>query len=87
MAGSFLFLTCEGNPIMSFYIVNKNAQRTGEHEIHLRDGGCGHMPLPENRIDLGWHEGCHSAVKSAKNTYPSHEFDGCAYCVPVCHTR
>lgn len=72
---------------MNSYIVNKNPQSTGEHEIHLKNGTCTHMPNLENRIDLGWHATCQGAVKAANDAYPSHEFDGCAYCVPVCHTR
>lgn len=71
---------------MPFYIVNKNAQTTGEHEVHQNDCSCSHMPDPANRIDLGHHETCHGAVAEAKRRYPSNSFDGCFYCANACHT-
>ena len=29
---------------MPVYIINKNAQSTGEHEVHTNDCTCPHMP-------------------------------------------
>jgi hypothetical protein len=72
---------------MPKYIINKNAQSTGEHEVHKDDGSCNYMPLPENRIDLGNFTTCQSAVAEAKKRYPNHKIDGCYYCCNPCHTR
>ncbi len=66
---------------MARYYVNKNAQSNGDHEVHKQ--GCSHMPDEKNRIDLGDHISCHSAVKKAKEYYP--QSDGCFYCSPECH--
>jgi hypothetical protein len=37
------------------FIVNRNAQANGEHEVHNLTTGCIFMPDPKNRIDLGEH--------------------------------
>jgi len=68
---------------MAYYCVNKNAQPTGEHEVHKLDTSCPHLPAPENRIDLGWHSDCQSALRKAKEFYSN--VDGCAYCCPTCN--
>ena len=70
---------------MPNYCVNKNAQPTGEHEVHNLDANCNHLPDPVNRLSLGWHADCHSAVRKAKETYS--DVDGCAYCCSACNTR
>lgn len=70
---------------MPKFCVNKNAQPTGEHEVHNLDVYCGHLPEPSNRLDLGWHSDCHSAIRKAKESYDN--VDGCAYCCPDCNTR
>ena len=69
---------------MPYYLVNQNAQPTGEHEVHEKNN-CNHLPEPHNRKDLGWHLNCNDAIKEAKKTY--NNVDGCKYCVPQCHTR
>jgi hypothetical protein len=66
---------------MANYYVNKNAQSTGEHEVHK--AGCSYMP--SNRLYLGDFSSCAPAVRKAKETYPNS--DGCAYCCKACHTR
>lgn len=68
---------------MDYYYVNKNAQPTGEHEVHTLS--CIHMPDADNRIYLGNLNNCKEAIKVAKNHYP--EVDGCYYCCNECHTR
>ena len=68
---------------MATYCVNKNAQATGEHEVHTYD--CIYLPKPDNRIYLGNFNTCHGAVKEAKNYYIN--VDGCYYCSRECHTR
>lgn len=72
---------------MARFILNKNAQSTGEHEVHNLDVYCGHLPNVENQISLGSHNGCREAIQYARTQYPSATIDGCAYCTPTCHTR
>lgn len=69
---------------MAQYCVNRNAQPTGEHEVHNL-ATCTVLPNPSNRMALGEHATCHTAVATAKLTYPT--ADGCAVCSPACHTR
>ncbi len=68
---------------MAANYVNKNAQSTGEHEVHTT--GCSYMPEPENRVYLGEFTNCGGAVRKAKNVYSN--VDGCYYCSNECHTR
>jgi len=68
---------------MAPYYVNKNAQETGEHEVHTT--GCPHPPEPENRLHLGRFTNCHDAVEEAKKHYDN--VDGCFHCTNECHTR
>lgn len=65
------------------YYVNKNAQITGEHEVHCE--GCSYMPDEKNRIYLGNFDSCRPAVEAAKKYYTN--VDGCFHCVSACHTR
>jgi hypothetical protein len=66
---------------MAKYYVNKEAQSTGEHEVHKK--GCQYFP--SRHIYLGIFSSCQGAVKKAKEQYTN--VDGCAYCSPSCHTR
>lgn len=68
---------------MSAYYVNKNAQATGEHEVHKSD--CIFLPDTENRIYLGEFTNCKEAVKEAKKHY--FNVDGCYYCSGECHSK
>lgn len=68
---------------MAQYFVNKNAQPTGEHEVHMQ--GCRFMPLPQNCLPLGEHLICQSAVAAARKIFPN--VDGCFHCCRVCHTK
>lgn len=70
---------------MPRYYVNRNAQPSGEHEVHKTSSACPHHADAENQKDLGYHDSCRDAIRKAKETYSS--VDGCAYCVPNCHTR
>lgn len=67
---------------MAFYYVNKNAQDNGDHEVHKSD--CLFIPLPTNRLSLGSHASCKSAVREAKKYYP--QSNGCYFCSKECHT-
>lgn len=71
---------------MPKYYRNKNAQSDGYHEVHVDDGSCPTPPMVENRQDLGWHSNCSNAIAYAKSVY-GYNSDGCANCVPLCHTR
>jgi len=65
---------------MAKYYVNKTAQLNGDHEVHK--DGCRYMP--SNRLDLGDHSSCHTAVAAAKRYYST--ANGCIYCSRECHT-
>lgn len=70
---------------MPKFCVNKNAQPTGEHEVHNLDAGCSYLPEPQNRRQLGSFANCQGAVVEAKKFY--NNVDGCFYCARECHTR
>ncbi len=71
---------------MPNYIINKNPQLNGDHEVHDATNGCSYMPASENQIPLGHHSFCHGAVLSAKSRWPEHKINGCYYCCTPCHT-
>ncbi len=64
------------------YFVNKNAQTTGEHEVHSED--CKYLPTSNNRLYLGYFDNCRDAIKEAYKYYDN--VDGCYYCCSLCHT-
>jgi len=68
---------------MNQYFLNKNAQSNGQHEVHT--ASCTYVPSLENRIDLGYHSNCHSAITKAKSMYPYWNIDGCYFCSLACH--
>lgn len=68
---------------MAIYYVNKNAQSTGEHEVHVTT--CSYLPNLENRLYLGDFTSCGPAKAEAKKHYSN--VDGCAYCSPSCHKK
>ncbi|TNZ86917.1 hypothetical protein CGI23_12600 [Vibrio parahaemolyticus] len=67
---------------MPRYYVNKNAQDNGDHEVHQE--GCSRLPLPHNRLFLGIHSTCQTAVREARRHY--RQSNGCFYCARACHT-
>lgn len=67
---------------MTCYIVNRNAQSTGEHEVHTEN--CTRLPDLDHQVPLGSHDSCGPAVTKAKSIYAN--VDGCAYCCPDCNT-
>jgi hypothetical protein len=70
---------------MAHYIVNKDAQSvTGDHEVHNLNVANACLPDPGNRLDLGDHPDCQSAVRAAKQHFD--DSNGCAFCAPQCHT-
>lgn len=70
---------------MAKYCVNKNAQSNGDHEVHNIDARCRFLPDIANRLALGSHLTCTTAVAKAKQTY--RQSNGCYYCARACHTR
>jgi hypothetical protein len=67
---------------MPDYVMNKNSQSNGDHEVHSTI--CNHKPDIENQLPLGWFTDCWSAVKKAKEIDP--DADGCFHCSRDCHT-
>lgn len=65
---------------MARYVVNKQAQANGDHEVHKE--GC--QWWPSQRDELGDHASCYSAVTAAKQKYRT--ANGCATCSSACHT-
>lgn len=69
---------------MEKYFLNRNTNNpNGDHEVHVE--GCYWLPLPVNRIDLGYFSNCADAVREAKRRYPSEKIDGCIHCCRPCH--
>jgi hypothetical protein len=64
------------------YYVNRNAQKSGDHEVHTTD--CKQGAKEENRLYLGTFESCRDAVRAAKKHY--RQSDGCHYCARACDT-
>lgn len=67
----------------ALYYVNSNAQNTGEHEVHRL--GCPTPAREQNRIYLGTWRSCDEALEAARQHFDT--VDGCANCLPDCHTR
>lgn len=68
---------------MAQYCVNKNGQSNGDHEVHNL-ATCTVLPNSDNRLALGEHVTCRTAVTKAKEIYS--QSNGCATCSPSCHT-
>jgi hypothetical protein len=66
------------------YYVNTQAQNNGDHEVH-KATGCPTPAAAQHQKDLGDHPDCQSAVRAAKKYYA--QSNGCANCVPACHTQ
>lgn len=71
---------------MQKFIVNKNAQNNGDHEVHNATTGCTYMPNSENQVEAGFHSTCAGAVAEVKRNNPTHRINGCYYCCNACHT-
>lgn len=71
---------------MSKFIINQNPQANGDYEVHNLTTGCSFMPHPQNRVDLGEHPNCFSAVLAAKRKWSNARINGCYYCCNNCHT-
>ncbi len=71
---------------MHRFIVNKNAQANGDHEVHNVTLGCKFMPDLTNQLDAGIHATCSGAVAELKRNNPNAKINGCFYCCRACHT-
>jgi hypothetical protein len=74
---------------MAHYILNKNRQsadKGGNFELH-NENICAYLPLPENRISIGYFDNCHDAMKEAKRRFPNvaKDIDGCYWNCHPCH--
>jgi hypothetical protein len=69
---------------MPNFCVNRNAQSNGDHEVHDNTIERWCLPTPSNRLDLGSHASCASAVRAARAYYS--QVNGCAHCAPACNT-
>lgn len=65
------------------YYINKNAQSSGEHEIHKRD--CAWLPENQNCQYLGYFDSFIEAKKEALKYFKN--IDGCFYCCKTDHTK
>lgn len=70
---------------MPNYIVNRNAQSNGDYEVHDLSRATSCLPNEVNRVALGNHLNCGSAVQAARNA-GYRKANGCAYCATACHT-
>ena len=68
---------------MASYYVNRNAQSTGEHEVHKEN--CSFLPDADNRIYLGECSNCLEALIKAQKHYSN--IDGCKHCSSGCHKK
>lgn len=71
---------------MPTYVVNKNAQPNGDHEVHDEASTRGCLPDVSNRVSLGFFLSCSGAVSEA-NRRGYRPANGCYYCANACHTR
>lgn len=71
---------------MPIFVINKNQQQNGDHEVHNKSTGCIFMPDATSQIDLGYYASCREAVAQAKQQWPGNRINGCYYCCNECHT-
>lgn len=70
---------------MPRFCVNRSAQpSSGDHEVHDLGTEEGCLPKLDNRIDLGHHTTCRSAVSAARELFA--DVNGCVHCATECHT-
>ncbi|MCB0278528.1 MAG: hypothetical protein KDD94_03450 [Calditrichaeota bacterium] len=71
---------------MPFFYVNKNKDEKGYNEVHDQDSANDHRkPEPYNRVNLGFHYDCESAIRTANSM--GFNADGCGHCPATkrCH--
>jgi len=78
---------------MPKYILNRNQQDSASgmnNELHDETPGvCTRLPLPGNRLDVGYYSNCKDAMAAAVQKYPEYRssIDGCYYCCRECHSE
>ena len=75
---------------MPRYYVNKSAQDSArlEHEVHAYPAlliNCPYSAPILNRVDLGYHDECSTAMKRARELGYA-PVNGCRHCCSACHT-
>ena len=68
---------------MPHFIVNRDADAHGDHQVHDRNSVWGCLPAEADQRELGAHDECASAVRLALLFYP--QVNGCARCTVTCH--
>ncbi|MCA4423036.1 hypothetical protein LDY25_13715 [Acinetobacter baumannii] len=71
---------------MDHYIINKNPQYNGDHEVHNATKGCNYLPSIENQVSIGNFVNCQQAVAQAKSNWPNNRINGFYWCANACHT-
>ena len=69
---------------MPNWIVNKNQQANGDHEVHDLASNYNCLPNWSNQVSLGYHATCSDTVSMARRYYT--RVNGCRWCAPACHT-
>ena len=69
---------------MPRFCVNRQAQPSGEHEVHDLATTTPCLPVLDNRVDLGHHASCRTAVSAARELFSN--VNGCFHCANDCHT-
>jgi hypothetical protein len=69
---------------MAYYLVNRQAQPNGDHEVHQTT--CGYLPALGNQDHLGYFSTCQEAVRAARNR-GYRQVNGCYWCSYACHTQ
>ncbi|MDX1489994.1 MAG: hypothetical protein R3332_01800 [Pseudohongiellaceae bacterium] len=65
---------------MPQYCADRNKSSKGSHEVHV--DSCSYLPQAKDRLELGSHANCQSAVTAARRVYA--QSVGCPVCSPDC---
>ena len=68
---------------MTQYCADRNKSSHGDHEVH--EISCAYVPQAKDRLELGNHPDCRSAVTAAKRVYA--QSTGCSVCSPNCYSH
>lgn len=68
---------------MAHYFVNKEAQPSGDHEVHT--SMCRYLPASHHREYLGAFGDCATAIAAARVLF--RQVNGCVHCAAPCHTQ
>lgn len=65
---------------MPDFVMNRNSQSNGQHEVHNLTEGCVHMPKLPNQVKLGNYETSKLAIAKAQSDWPIYKVSACQYC-------